>query len=91
MIIRPYRNIKFKCLILRQFAMRPYNGELITEEEFIYDGLNIEPLFQVLKNSLRNYNAESESECDDSETEETIEENKEKENNKVKKESKGQK
>ena len=51
--------------------MKPYDGDLISEEEFIYDGLNIEPLYQVLTNSLRNYNGESEDE--DSENEETTE------------------
>jgi hypothetical protein len=33
--------------------MKPYDGDLISEEEFIYDGLNIEPLYQVLTNSLK--------------------------------------
>jgi len=62
---------ELKGEILRQFAMKPYDGDLISEEEFIYDGLNIEPLYQVLTNSLRNYNGESEDE--DSENEETTE------------------
>ena len=53
---------ELKGEILRQFAMKPYDGDLISEEEFIYDGLNIEPLYQVLTNSLRNYNGESEEE-----------------------------
>ena len=48
--------------------MKPYDGDLISEEEFIYDGLNIEPLYQVLTNSLRNYNGESEDEDSENET-----------------------
>ena len=64
--------------------MKPYDGDLISEEEFIYDGLNIEPLYQVLTNSLRNYNGESEDEDSENETTEVeeitknISENKEK-------------
>lgn len=59
---------ELKGEILRQFAMKPYDGDLISEEEFIYDGLNIEPLYQVLTNSLRNYNGESEDEDSENET-----------------------
>lgn len=53
--------------------MKPYDGDLISEEEFIYDGLNIEPLYQVLTNSLRNYNGESEDEDSENETTEVEE------------------
>ena len=53
--------------------MKPYDGDLISEEEFIYDGLNIEPLYQVLTNSLRNYNGESEDEDSENETREVEE------------------
>jgi hypothetical protein len=65
---------ELKAEILRQFAMKPYDGDLISEEEFIYDGLNIEPLYQVLTNSLRNYNGESEDEGSENEPTEVEEE-----------------
>ena len=48
--------------------MKPYDADLISEEEFIYDGLNIEPLYQVLTNSLKNYNGESEDDESEDET-----------------------
>ena len=63
-----------KAEILRQFALKPYDGDLISEEEFIYDGLSIEPLYQVLTNSLRNYNGESEDDGSENETTEVEDE-----------------
>lgn len=53
--------------ILKTFATKPYDGNLISEEEFIYDGLHNEALYKVLSSSLRVYNVESEDSGSDSE------------------------
>ena len=55
---------------MKYFALNKYDGELISEEEFIYDGLNNESLYLVLRNSLRKYGVESDDD-DDSDNEQT--------------------
>ena len=50
---------------MKYFELNKYDGDLISEEEFIYDGLNNESLYLVLRNSLRKYGCVEESDDDD--------------------------
>ena len=50
--------------ILRHFETKPYDGNLISEEEFIYDGLNNEALYRVLSSSVRAYSVDLEADED---------------------------
>ena len=61
-----------KMEILEHFALKPYDGNLISEEEFIYDGLNCKALYQVLNSSLRTFHSVEDS--SDSSTEDEADE-----------------
>ena len=41
--------------IMEEFDMNPYDDDMISEEEFVYDCLNNRTLFHLLQNSLKTY------------------------------------
>ena len=40
---------------MEDFDMNPYDDNMISEEEFVYDCLNNRTLFNLLQNSLKTY------------------------------------
>ena len=63
-----------KIKILEVFAQKPYDDNMISEEEFIFDGLHNETLYQVLTSSLRTFNIGGVEVEESSEDEENVRE-----------------